>query len=99
MNPSPSKPSLHVQLKLPSVSVQLALELHVWVPNMHSSISVKVDGMKQDTIKLKRSVIQQLLLQILYYSILLVQLTPSPVYPGLQVQIKLPSVLVQFAFS
>ena len=39
LTPSPSKPSVHVQLKPPSVSVQLALELHVCVASSHSLIS------------------------------------------------------------
>ena len=41
LNPFPSKPSLHVQLKLPSVSVQLALGLHRSVPSSHSLISAE----------------------------------------------------------
>ena len=43
LNPSPSKPSIHVQLKLPSVSVQLALRLHGYVSSSHSLISVKIN--------------------------------------------------------
>ena len=39
LNPFPSKPSLHVQLKVPSASVQLALEWHGYVSSSHSLIS------------------------------------------------------------
>ena len=55
LKPLPSKPSLHVQLKLPSVSVQLALELHVCISSSHSLISVQSDrlisvhGHKEDS--------------------------------------------------
>ena len=49
LNPLTSKPSLHVQLKLPSVSVQLALQLHAWSSDSHSSISVKIDRAKKTT--------------------------------------------------
>ena len=43
LKPLPSKPSRHVQLKLPTVSVQLALELHVCISSSHSLISVQSD--------------------------------------------------------
>ena len=46
LNPSPSKPSLHVQQKLPSVSVQLALEWHGYVSSSHSLISADCDHCK-----------------------------------------------------
>ena len=39
--PLPSKPSLHVQLKLPSVSVQLALGSHVCTSSSHSLTSAE----------------------------------------------------------
>ena len=46
LNPSPSKPTLHMQFKLPSVSVQLALELHGYVSSSHSLISAEDDHCK-----------------------------------------------------
>ena len=41
LNPLPSKPSMHVQLKLPSVSVQLALGSHVCTSSSHSLTSAE----------------------------------------------------------
>ena len=46
LKPSPSKPSPHVQLKLPSLSVQLALELHGYVSSSHSLTSAEDDNCK-----------------------------------------------------
>ena len=37
--PSPVKPVLHVQLKLPLVLLHSALLLQLWIPSAHSSIS------------------------------------------------------------
>ena len=94
LNPSPSKPSSHVQLKLPLVSVQLALELHVCISSSHSLISaqsdrlISVHGHNEDsyTTVLELYTVYIFLKTVTTYD-LLEQLTPSPVYPVLQEQV------------
>ena len=39
--PSPANPSLQVQLCPPTVLVQFAFTLQLWLPVLHSSISTK----------------------------------------------------------
>ena len=105
MTPSPVHPWLQVQVKPPGVLVQVALVLQLLSPLVaHSSISdirtqlqmqyATVDKQKRTTPN--KSVRQHLHL-ILFYCHLPMHMTPSPVYPWLQVQVKPPGVLVQVA--
>ena len=87
LTPSPSKPGLQAQLKLPTVSVQRALLLQLSRPSSHSSMSAMKTNhsFQQDQLSLQLRI--------------LVQLTPSPSKPGLQLQLKLPTVSLQVALS
>ena len=82
--PLPVYPWLQVQVKLPGLLVQAALVSQLSVLVEHSSISEQWMGL------------------IAYFPLLALRYipahtTPSPVYPWLQVQVKLPGVLVQAA--
>ena len=83
INPSPSNPWLQVQMKLPTVSVQVAFVSQTFKFRAHSSAS------GQETVLYKFTN---------FANRLLVQLIPSPTNPWLQVQMKLPTVSVQAAF-
>ena len=86
--PFPLKPSMHVHMKLPSVSSQVAL-LILWqssVPSKHSSISNRFIN----SVTLEKQI---------WFKNLLLQTVPLPLYPVLHVQLKLPSVFEQVAFK
>ena len=80
--PSSVYPWLQVQVKLPGMLAQVASAAQLLIPVAHSSISVTSGGNHVHKI---------------LHSYLPIQTVPSPVYPRLQVQVKLPGVFVQVA--
>jgi hypothetical protein len=81
--PLPANPWLQVQVKLPGVLTQAAFSLQVVA---HSLISEIINNNNQCIFRTKNEDSP-------------VHMTPSPVYPWLQAQVKLRRVLVQAAFS
>ncbi len=88
LTPSPLYPWLQVQMKLPGVLVHSALALQLLPPVLHSSISNITDDNKH---------YNNIIMNLTKNSP--VQLTPSPLYPWLQVHVKLPAVLVHSALA
>ena len=82
LTPSPVNPGLQAQMKLPTVLVHVAVLSQLSASAAHSSMST-IAGSSYTCMQM---------------SIFLpLQLTPSPVNPGLQAQVKFPTVLVQTA--
>ena len=82
ITPFPVNPWLQVQVKLPGLFIQAALVAQLSVSSLHSSISEECMGLLD-------------LLHHLHH--LPMHISPFPVYPWLQVQVKPPGVLVQAA--
>ena len=82
VTPFPAYPWLQVQVKLPALLVQAALVWQLSLSSLHSLISEEY---------------MSLIAFIALLAHLPLHLSPLPVYPWLQVQVKLPGVLVQAA--
>ena len=93
VSPSPTYPDIQAQVKLPMVLEHIALvsQLLPLPSSLHSSISVEDEGTNNQ--------VSRFLLGVHLYISLPLQVSPSPVNPTLQSQVKLPTVLVHCALA